>query len=79
MNNFKKHQFNLNELKIKNTELPPHEAFFDKLKNTNITDEEYNVCINAWKENNMQTFKDILEWNNNLDILPFVEAIEKIK
>ena len=33
--------------KINNTELPPHEAFFNKLKNKNITDEEYNVCINA--------------------------------
>jgi len=65
--------------KINNTELPPHEAFFNKLKNKNITDEEYNVCINAWKDNNMKTFKDFLEWYNNLDVLPFVEAIEKMK
>ena len=24
-------------------------------------------------------FKDFLEWYNNLDVLPFVEAIEKMK
>ena len=45
----------------------------------NITDDEYNVCINAWKNNNMKTFKDFLEWYNNLDVLPFIEAIEKMK
>lgn len=27
----------------------------------------------------MKTFKDFLEWYNNLDVLPFVEAIEKMK
>ena len=49
------------------------------MKNKNITDEEYNVCINAWKDNNMKTFKDFLEWYNNLDVLPFIEAVEKMK
>ena len=46
--------------KINNTEMPPHEAFFNKLKNKNITDEEYNVCVNAWKDNSMKTFKVFL-------------------
>jgi hypothetical protein len=64
---------------INNTELPPNEAFFNKLKSKNITNEEFNVCVNAWKHNNMTTFKDFLEWYSNLDVLPFVEAIEKIK
>jgi chromosomal replication initiation ATPase DnaA len=49
------------------------------MKNKNITDEEYNICINAWKDNNMKTFKDFLEWYNNLDVLPFIEAVEKMK
>ncbi len=43
------------------------------------TNEEYNVCVNAWKDNNMKTFKGFLEWYNNLDVLPFVEAIENMK
>jgi len=25
----------------------------------------------------MKTIKDFLEWYNNLDVIPFVEAIEK--
>ena len=63
--------------KINNTELPSHKCFYNKLKNTNITDEEYKICVNAWKDNNMKTFKDFLEWYNNLDVLPFIEAVEK--
>ncbi len=27
----------------------------------------------------MKTFKDFLEWYNNLDVLPFIEAVEKAK
>ncbi len=27
----------------------------------------------------MKIFKDFLEWYNNLDVLPFIEAVEKIK
>jgi hypothetical protein len=49
------------------------------MKNKNISDEEYNICINAWKDNNMKTFKDFLEWYNSLDVLAFIEAVEKMK
>ena len=65
--------------KVNNTELPAHELFFNKMKTKNITDEEYKICVNAWKDNNMKTFKDFLEWYNNLDVLPFIEAVEKMK
>ncbi len=49
------------------------------MKNNNIRDEEYTICINAWKDNNIKTFKDFLEQYNNLDVLPFIEAVEKMK
>ena len=65
--------------KLNETKLPPHEAFFNKLKNKNITDAEYKICVDAWNDNNMKTFKDFLEWYNNLDVIPFVEAVEKMK
>ena len=65
--------------KLNETKLPPHEAFFNKLKNKNIADEEYKICVDAWNNNNMKTFKDFLEWYNNLDVIPFIEAIEKMK
>ena len=35
--------------------------------------------MDAWNNNNMKTFKDFLEWYNNLDVIPFVEVIEKMK
>ncbi len=31
------------------------------------------------RDNNMKTVKDFLEWYNNLDVLPFIEAVEKMK
>jgi hypothetical protein len=43
--------------KLNETKLPPHEAFFNKLKNKNITDAEYKICVDAWNDNNMKTFK----------------------
>ena len=55
------------------------DSFFNKLKNKNIADEEYKICVDAWNNNNMKTFKDFLEWYNNLDVIPFIEAIEKMK
>ena len=65
--------------KLNFTELPEHKYFYNKLKGKNITDEEYKICMDAWNNNNMKTFKDFLEWYNNLDVIPFVEAIEKMK
>ncbi len=32
-----------------------------------------------WEKKNILTIKDFLEWYNNLDDLPFVEAVEKMK
>ena len=65
--------------KLNFTELPEHKYFYNKLKGKNISDEDYKTCLDAWKNNNMKTFKDFLEWYNNLDVIPFVEAIEKMK
>ncbi len=42
-----------------------HTDHFFKLKNKNNTDEEYNICVDVWKDNNMNTVKDFLEWNND--------------
>ena len=27
----------------------------------------------------MKTFKDLLQWYNNSDVIPFIEAVEKMK
>ncbi len=31
--------------KLNETELPSHDLFYSKMKNKNISDEEYNICI----------------------------------
>jgi hypothetical protein len=64
--------------KLEFEQLPPHEAFFSALKNANITVEEYQFCSAIWRDKNMESFRDYLIWYNNLDVEPFVEAIEKM-
>lgn len=65
--------------KLEDTSLPQHEAFYSSLKNENITEEEYRYCQQVWEDNEMSTVKDFLAWYNNLDVGPFVEAVEKMK
>ena len=64
--------------KLEFDQLPPHEAFFSALKNANITEDEYRFCSAIWRDKNMESFRDYLIWYNNLDVEPFVEAIEKM-
>ena len=64
--------------KLEETSLPPHAAFYSSLKNANITGEEYRYCQQVWEDNEMFTFKDFLVWYNNLDVVPFLEAVEKM-
>ena len=49
--------------KLNETSLPPHAAFYSSLKNTNITEQEYEYCQQVWEENNMQTFEDFVVWS----------------
>ena len=64
--------------KLNEASLPPHEAFYSTLKNQNISAEEYRYCQQVWEENQMITVNDFLVWCNNLDVLPFLEAVEKM-
>ena len=64
--------------KLEETSLPPYAAFYSSLKNQNITNEEYQYCQQVWKDKEMSTFKDFLVWYNNLDVVPFPEAVEKM-
>ena len=62
---------------LKETSLPPHQAFYSSVRGSNISEEDYKLCQRVWKENKMETLKDFLSWYNNLDVKPFLEAIEK--
>ncbi|KAJ8048029.1 hypothetical protein HOLleu_00186 [Holothuria leucospilota] len=65
-------------VRIDDTSLPPHEAFYSDLKKSNITADEYTYCQKVWHKENMQTVKDFLTWYNNRDVVPFLEALDKI-
>ena len=40
--------------------------------------ENYQQLEQSWKDNNMSSFRDFLVWYNNLDVKPFIEALEKL-
>ncbi len=64
--------------KLQVTQLPPHSAFYSKLTNSNITDEEYQYCQQVWTEQGMTSMRDFLCWYNELDVLPFLKAVENM-
>ena len=64
--------------KLEHPQLPPHSAFYSWLRKTNISKEEYTECQEAWMEMEMETMKDFLVWYNNLDVVPFLEALDKM-
>ena len=63
--------------KLNDQQLPPHHSFYSTLKQSNITSEQYQYCRDVWEHNGMKSMRDFLIWYNNLDVQPFLEAIEK--
>ena len=60
--------------------LPPYIAWYSKLKGEYVlTLKEYDDCHRIFREKGMQTFGDWLEYYNNLDVAPFLEALQKMK
>ena len=57
--------------------LPPKEVFHSESKNEDISDHNYAYCEQIWRDHDMKTFRDILIWYNNRDVVPVLEAIEK--
>ena len=47
-----------NYKKFNQTHLPPKEAFYSKLNDVNISDEDYQHAQNIWKTFNMKTMGD---------------------
>ena len=63
--------------KLEDRALPPQAAFYSRLKNEGISDEDYARCQAVWHDNKMETLRDYLIFYNNLDVTPFLEAISK--
>ena len=55
-------------------------AWYSKLKGEYVlTLKEYDDCHRIFKERGMQTFGDWLKYYNNLDVAPFLKALQKMK
>ena len=68
----------MNDLcKLDDRALPPQSAFFSRLTNEDISDEDYARCQAVWRANEMKTLREYLVWYNNRDVTPFLEAIDK--
>ena len=74
------------ENKLLETQLPPVEAFYSKLKSANTLGNDdatiqknYEMLQQVWRGSGMKNMRDFLEWYNNLDVIPFVEAVDKQK
>ena len=60
--------------------LPEYEHWYSKLKKEYVlTREEWEGCKQVFEEKGMKTFKDWLEYYNNQDVAPGLEALEKMK
>ena len=57
--------------------LPPKEAFYSRLKNKDISDDDYARCQTVWRDNRMKSMRDFLVWYNNRDVVPFLETLDK--
>ena len=97
--------------KMENTELPPNDAFYSKLRRYKPLEAEYTEYVNLlkrgstteqavvklklskppptgienyqylqqiWKPEQMSSFTDFLCWYNNKDVVPTLEAMQKI-
>ena len=59
--------------------LPPREAFHSALKDTDIAEKDYAYCQSVWTNRGMTAFRDFLTWYNDLDVGPFVIAVERLQ
>ena len=64
--------------KLNYPQVPQYEAFYSKLTRSNITEAQYALVVQTWKEKNWNCLRDLLIYYNLLDVNPFVEAVKKL-
>ena len=65
--------------KLKETALPPKEAFYSRLNDGGISDEDYAHAQNVWKKFKMKSFKDYHELYNKVDVLLLADVFENFR
>ncbi|EGZ14582.1 hypothetical protein PHYSODRAFT_395325, partial [Phytophthora sojae] len=61
---------------LNETQVPPKSAFDSKLRGTSISNDEYERVKFVWGHFEMKSIKDLLILYNNLDVVPFIKAIQ---
>ena len=65
--------------KLNNTELPPKEAFYSKLKQNGFTDKECKQAIDCWNNTGCETIKDYMMLYLMTDLLVSVDVFENFR
>ena len=65
-----------NPERLQETQLPPKRAFYSKLNNKDISDEDYTHAQKIWKEFEMKTMKDYHDLYLELDVLLLADVFE---
>jgi len=55
--------------KLAETALPPKEAFYSRLNDENISDEDYEHAETVWKEFGVRTLGEYTAFYNEVDVL----------
>ena len=70
--------FNRASKALEHPSVPPYEAFFSEITNSNISFSKYEFVKKVWKEKEWKTLKDMLIYYNVMDCGPFVEGVGKM-
>ena len=65
--------------KLKETKLPPKEAFYSKLNNEDISDEDYTHAQRVWEAFGMKTLEKYHNLYNKLDVLLLTDVFENFR
>ena len=65
--------------RLKETKLPPKEAFYPKLNNEDISDEDYAHAQKVWRMFKMEHFQDYHNLYNKTDVLLLADVFESFR
>src|SRR6218665_3978892 len=65
--------------RFKETELPPKEAFYSKLNDSDISDEDYEHAQTVWKEFGLNSLREYYDLYNMSDVLLLADVFENFR